>query len=174
MGKAEDHPSKTSVPQPSISASASAPPFIPPCISPALCMGGEALAGCQSACGGVNGQPSAQNTLWMSDTPRCTNERLQARLVRLNRELFPSHCVNVTCIFLYSFKAVMYAKHIPARDQTSVTIFWTMAVLTYVIPRPICRAEWTVKYLCFFYKKKQQQKQITFCPSAPVHVYMFR
>uniref|UniRef100_A0AAX7STH5 VASt domain-containing protein n=1 Tax=Astatotilapia calliptera TaxID=8154 RepID=A0AAX7STH5_ASTCA len=44
-------------------------------------MGGEALAGCQSACGGVNGQPSAHNTLWISDTPRCTNERLQARLL---------------------------------------------------------------------------------------------
>ncbi len=77
-------------------------PLLPsssPCIAPALCMGGEALAGCQSACGGVNGQLSAHNTLWTSDTPRCTNERLQARLVRLNREqrlalcVFSSDCV---------------------------------------------------------------------------------
>lgn len=69
-------------------------------------MGGEALAGCQSACGGVNGQPSAHNTLWMSDTPRCTNERLQARLVRLNRKMFSSDYVSdcVTCSFCVALR----------------------------------------------------------------------
>lgn len=129
VGKAEDHPSKTSVPQPSISASASAPPFIPPCISPALCMGGEALAGCQSACGGVNGQPSAQNTLWMSDTPRCTNERLQARLVRLNRELFPSHCVNVTCYFFVFFCIALRLSCMQSTSQPGTRRLWPFSGL---------------------------------------------
>lgn len=65
------------------SVSASDPPFLR-CASLWLCMGGEALAVCQSSCSGVNGQPCAHNALWTSGNPHCTNERLQARLVRIS------------------------------------------------------------------------------------------
>lgn len=111
-------------PQPSICV-ALFPPLSSPCSSPALCMGGEAWAGCQSACGGVNGQPSARNTLWMSHTARSTNERLQARLVRLTAE--HRLCVllnsNVTWMSSCSLCAVVNAMHRPATGYSSVTIF---------------------------------------------------
>lgn len=64
-----------------------------------LFMGGEAVAGWQSACGGMNGQPSAHNMLWMSGDPHRTNERLQARLVRLSRLWTLNHNLFLYCSF---------------------------------------------------------------------------
>lgn len=73
-------------------------------------MGGEASAGCRSACGAVNGQPCAHNTLWTSDTARWTNERLQARLVRQTT-------AGTVCMLLLfsSTNAVVHARHNPDR-----------------------------------------------------------
>lgn len=117
------------------SVAASRPPFLLLCISPALCMGGEALAGCQSACGGVNGQPSAHNMLWTSDTARCTNERLQACLVRMIRQ----H--DLLMVYLYWF-FVRTALRLSCMQSTAQPgerclclfsgIWWAVALLTYV------------------------------------------
>ena len=43
------------------------------------------MGGCGgAACGGASGQPGAPDSLWPADTPHRLNERLQARLVRLD------------------------------------------------------------------------------------------
>lgn len=115
----DDHPSRLRFPTIRQPVRVSLP-FFSLCISPGLCMGGEALAGCQSACGGVNGQPSAHNTLWISDTPRCTNERLQARLVRKDKEMWHSECVCLKCYRYFLPQIAVRLSWMQSTTQSSI------------------------------------------------------
>lgn len=78
-------------------------PSIPPSRSfpPAPCMGREALAARPAACGGASGHNSGLDSLWTSDPPGWTNERLQAHLVR--SEAPPANHLRFNYLFFIHF-----------------------------------------------------------------------
>ena len=73
-------------------------------LSPAPCPGREAAASSLPAWSGVSGQPSAEKTTRPSDSPRRTNERLQTRLVRLERLSWLCVCVGFVRVFAHELR----------------------------------------------------------------------
>lgn len=120
-------------------------------------MEGEALVGCQSACGAVNWQLGAHNTLWTLDTPCSTNERLQARLVRTrktewvwNMPVIPlqpgsTSQTQATCLFMHFCVLRLYWLQVCINTHLSAHFNTTNPSLSLLISEWLCKTEMKAK-----------------------------